>query len=93
MIVHSSEKLRTHPDSKLPPGTNYCLCPSCGAFFGGVRAFELHRVGPTNDRSCLAPGGVPDSHKQPLLRLSNRGYWGRIRQPIHLQQPAVSVAT
>ena len=91
MIVHASEKLRIHPDPKLPPGTNYCLCPSCGHYFGGVTAFDMH-LGPASDRACLAPGGMSDSHKQPLLRLSNRGYWVRIRQPIHLQQPPVPVA-
>jgi len=92
MIVHASEKLRTNPDSKLPPGTNRCLCASCGGYFGGVTSFDMHRVGPADDRSCLAPSDVRDRQKQPLLRLSNLGYWVRIRKPIHLQQPAVPVA-
>ena len=81
MIVHPITKLRT-PDQKLPHGTNRCKCSGCGEYFGGVRAFELHRVGQYPDRSCLAPSCVSDSQKQPLLRLNDRGYWVHIKKPM-----------
>ncbi len=68
----------TQTDTKLPAGTNRCKCASCGEYFGGVRAFEVHRVGPTDDRSCLAPAGMRDRHLRPLLRLNSRGYLVRI---------------
>jgi len=61
-------------DPKLKPGTNYCLCASCGEYFGGVRAFEMHRSGPSRDRSCLAPARVSDKHGKTLLELRG-GYW------------------
>ena len=80
------------PDSKLQFGTNRCLCAACGHYFGGVTSFDMHRVGPADNRSCLAPCGVRDKQKQPLLQLNDRGYWVRIDRPIHLQQPAVRVA-
>jgi len=62
-------------DPKLPVGTNYCLCSACGEYFGGVRAFELHRVGPAAKRSCLHPSRVSNGKNRPLLRLNKRGYW------------------
>jgi hypothetical protein len=40
-------------DSKLPIGSRFCKCSSCGAYFKCDRAFQLHRVGRFNaDRSC-----------------------------------------
>ena len=65
-------------DPKLPAGTNRCQCAACGEYFGGVRAFEVHRVGPTDDRACLAPAGMRDRQLRPLLRLNSRGYLVRI---------------
>ena len=62
-------------DPKLPVGTNYCKCASCGEYFGGVRGFELHRQGQGGDRSCLAPSRVANKEGKPLLRLNERGYW------------------
>ena len=62
-------------DKKLPPGTNYCKCSACGEYFGGVRGFELHRVGPADERSCLPPARVSDSKNRPLLKRNNKGYW------------------
>ena len=62
---------------KLPIGSNRCFCASCGAYFGGVRAFEMHRDGPAGDRRCLAPSGMSDRHGQPLLTLNEQGYWVR----------------
>ena len=92
MIVHASEKLRTNPKPKLPPGTNRCLCASCGAYFGGVSAFDMHRVGPAADRSCLPPGAVRDKQERSLLWLNKYGYWVRNKKPIHLQRPVVREA-
>ena len=92
MIVRALEKLRTHPNSKLPPGTNRCLCASCGVYFGGVTSYAMHRVGPADDRSCLAPGDVRDNQLRPLLKLNKFGYWVRIDHPGQRQQPIVRVA-
>lgn len=64
-------------DPMLPPGSNFCQCAACGEYFGGVKAFELHRVGPATDRSCLAPSVVSDRKNRLLLRKNERGYWVR----------------
>ena len=64
-------------DPKLPPGRNFCKCPACGIYFGGVQTFEAHRVGPARDRGCLPPGEVRDKHNRPLLKLNLKGYWVR----------------
>ena len=94
ILPEKTTSLRKSTEPQLPPGTNRCQCASCGHYFGGVRAFEKHRVrvGPAVDRACLDPGGVSDSHKQPLLRLTEQGYWVRIDWPVHLRQPVVRVA-
>ena len=60
-------------DPKLRPGTNHCLCRACGSYFGGVWGFEQHRVGPSNDRSCLSPSAMRDGG----LVLNSKGYWIR----------------
>ena len=64
-------------DPKLRPGTNFCKCAACGEYFGGVKAFELHRVGSGRDRACLAPSVVRDKQNRPVLKLNDRGYWIR----------------
>jgi hypothetical protein len=64
-------------DKKLPFGKNYCKCTACGEYFGGVGAFDLHRVGAGADRACLAPSAVANKEKQTLLRFNDRGYWVR----------------
>ena len=66
-------------DPKLPPGTNRCLCATCGEYFSGVRAFELHRVTVRvqvrvgGHRGCLGQPGM----SQIGLRVDCYGYWGR----------------
>ena len=60
-------------DSKLPLGTNRCKCSGCGSYFGGVGSFDLHRIGPADDRRCLAPAVMSDRG----LRRQPRGYWVR----------------
>jgi len=62
-------------DPKLPPGTNYCKCAACGEYFGGVSAFDLHRVGAAGDRSCLHPSQVSNRRSESVLRLNDKGYW------------------
>ncbi len=62
---------------KLPIGSNRCQCAACGEYFGGVRAFEMHRDGPAGDRRCLTPSGMSDRHGQPFLTLNEHGYWVR----------------
>lgn len=66
------------PDPKLPFASNKCKCPSCGQYFGGERAFDMHlgvglRVG--GDRACLPPSSVSDKQGRHLLKLNDRGYW------------------
>ena len=64
-------------DPKLPVGSNKFQCASCSEFFGGIRAFEIHRAGPHGDRRCLTPSGTSDKHGRPLLGLNSSGYWVR----------------
>lgn len=59
----------------LPLNTNYCKCSGCGEYFGGVKGFDMHRIGVYPDRRCLYPGDVADKHGRPKLRLDDRGYW------------------
>ena len=66
-------------DPKLPAGTNRCQCGSCNAYFGGVRAFEVHRVGPPDNRRCLVPASASDRHGRPLFKLDRNGYWVQTR--------------
>ena len=67
----------TQSNSKVPVGSNKCQCPACGLYFGGVRAFEVHRVGPGHNRRCLDVAGMSDKLGMPLLTLNDRGYWIR----------------
>ena len=89
ILPEKTTSLRKSTNPKLPLGTNRCLCASCGHYFGGVRAFELHRVGPADDRSCLSPRRVSDRQKQPVLQLNKHDYWVLISSPVHLRQPVV----
>lgn len=77
-------------DPKLPPGSNKCRCAPCGEYFGGVRAFDIHRSGPGGDRRCLAPSGMSDRQGRPLLTLNAKGYWVRAygKQPAKLRKAA-----
>ena len=69
----------TPHDPMLPFDTKYCKCPSCGAYFGGAKAFDMHRVrgrvGSGEDRGCQPPSSVADKHGKPKLKMNNRGYW------------------
>ena len=48
-------------------------------YFGGVQAFEKHRVGVRGrvegERACLAPSKVSNKRGEQVLHLNNRGYW------------------
>lgn len=55
----------------LPPGTNYCLCRSCGEYFGGVSSFDHHRKG----AECRDPESLMGKYGQTLLSKNARGYW------------------
>ena len=61
----------------LPNGTNRCQCPACGLYFGGVSAFDDHRVGVAGDRRCLSQPEMSEKG----MRQDQRGYWGRDYRP------------
>ena len=63
----------TASDPKLPIGSNFCKCGGCGAYFGGVTSFDLHR----KKGSCVPPSEVSDRQNERVLRLNDRGYWVR----------------
>lgn len=60
-------------DPRLPHGSNFCRCPSCGEYFLNERAFDRHRTGSheTGDRRCTATPHMSDAG----LELDPRGYW------------------
>lgn len=54
---YKPEKPQTHADPAV--GSNICMCPSCGEYFGGIRGFEMHRAGEFPDsRHCVDPASV-----------------------------------
>ncbi len=57
--------------NRLPPGTNYCQCPTCKGYFNSVRAFDFHRTGPAEDRRCLT---VPEMVEKGMEK-NRRDYW------------------
>ncbi len=64
--------------SELSPGRRQCECAACGERFGGVSAFDLHRVGRhgvsegVDRRRCMAPAEMLAAG----LSLNSHG-WGR----------------
>ena len=59
-------------DPKLPINTSRCLCSACGKYFGGVTAFDAHRVpGPARDRRCMGFAQMDERG----FYLSSRSYW------------------
>jgi hypothetical protein len=64
-------------DPKLPYGTKYCKCPSCGEYFTTVTNFDLHRAGPPENRRCIPPGKLVTEKGKARLRLNAKGYWSR----------------
>ena len=45
---------------KVPLGSNFCYCPSCGEFFSGAAGFDHHRAGEhaAGTRHCVNPAEV-----------------------------------
>ena len=66
-------------DPMLPPGTNFCKCPSpsCGEYFTNVGTFDMHRKGNAENRRCSDPHTLVDKHGKARLRLTGKGYWAR----------------
>ena len=40
-----SKKDAHFSDDKLRPGANRCRCATCGEYFNGEKAFDMHRIG------------------------------------------------
>ena len=58
-------------DPMLGIGEHQCLCSGCGAYFGGVRAFDMHRVGVHPERVCLDESSMAEKG----LHKDGKGYW------------------
>jgi len=84
---HSSKPKQADP--KLPPGRNFCRCAACGSHFGGLVAFDLHRVGPADDRSCTTTPQLPDAG----LLLDAHGYWRLPKRKFVKPAPKLRVVT
>lgn len=66
--------------TNLPPGTNYCQCPTCGEVFTNVTNFDIHRktLRPkAGKRVCVNPGTITDKHGKARLRRNAKGIWTR----------------
>jgi len=63
-------------DAKLPVGSRFCKCGACGEYFGGVIAFEQHRIGPARDRSCLPLAAMRENGLRSVVK-ANGAYWAR----------------
>ena len=61
--------------NKLPAGTKYCLCASCGEHFTSEYTFDMHRAGEPTNRHCIQPDKVLDKQRRPRLKLNDKGYW------------------
>ena len=61
-------------DAKLPTGFRFCKCGACGEYFGGVIAFDRHRVGPSGDRSCLPVSVMRENGMRSVVK-ANGVYW------------------
>jgi hypothetical protein len=64
-----------------------CLCRACGAVFGGLRAFDTHRLGTyrvPGDRRCLSAASMSDAG----LVQDERGIWRQLygRRCCHLRK-------
>lgn len=63
----------TMADPKLRPGSKFCQCAACGAYFTNDGNFLKHRRG----GGCLTPTQM--QHRG--LVLNDRGYWqGPVRE-------------
>lgn len=84
---HGDSPSAKQPTGKLPPNTRYCRCAACGSLFGGVFSFDLHRTGPADERTCMAPSAMLDKQGRPVMKLNQRGFWVRSygRRPANLR--------
>ena len=71
-MVSAATIPRVWPE-ELRPGSGVCECGRCGERFGGLRAFDDHRSGPMELRTCLSPSAM--QHRG--YERDERGYWGR----------------
>lgn len=71
------QSLPTHKCGKCPArwdGAKFCHCDTCHRTFTAVSAFDLHRVGPLDDRSCDI--NQRDKHRNLRLVQNASGIWG-----------------
>jgi len=71
----------TQNDPKLPPGTRLCRCSVCRLYFNSVKPFDMHRVGPWEQRRCLSE----DEMRELGMTLNRKGYW--ISRPMGEAKP------
>lgn len=64
-------------DPRLPVGSGFCLCSSCGEYFVNDRAFERHRIAVPGIRSFAACIPVEALIRKGFqkLELKNNWYW------------------
>lgn len=72
----------------MRPGKRLCQCTSCGEFFGGLSAFDAHRVRVNPERPfprrCLAPDEMGDGDLRPHFRADGTLWVSDKVQPIAL---------
>jgi hypothetical protein len=75
-------------DPRLRPGTDFCRCMACGAYFRRSGTFGRHRAGTWADqgthRHCL----TPDEMAAQGWLVDERGYWMRAkrREPLRAKR-------
>lgn len=70
---------RCHTCDRTWAGLAEAHCATCHRHFTTASAFDLHRVGPTDDRSCADPATLLKGDGQPKLSAVLRGsgdVWG-----------------
>lgn len=48
-----------------------CRCGACGEYFNSTRAFDKHRVGPYESRSCM----TAEQMREKGMDVNARGFW------------------
>jgi hypothetical protein len=61
------------PYADKPLRGNNCQCRACGLLFRAVSSFDLHRVGPYEDRRCLTALQLSDKG----WAMDSGGFWRR----------------
>lgn len=57
--------------SRLRPGSSTCECGACGLRFSGIRAFDRHRTGDQDHRTCLTETDL----RVLGMVVNSRGHW------------------